>query len=144
LKASLTALAAILLTGLTSGSASAQAPYYGPPQAPDMCGPGFWAMNNNGAWYGPNYSVRPPYLPFNGMVSVPPGRGAAYGASPSPSMPYNGPAGPMAVPQGGLGIPGMPNYAGGPGPCGPVIFPSQRVIRSPRDFFMYGEERQCQ
>jgi hypothetical protein len=128
LKASLTALAAILMTGLTTASASAQVPYYGPPQAPDMCGPGFWAMNNCGAWYGPNYCVRPPYLPFNGMVAVPPGKAAA-------GMPYNGPAGLQPY---GQQAPPM-GYAG---VAGPVAFPSQRAIRSPRDFFMYGEERQ--
>jgi hypothetical protein len=134
LKASLTALAAMLLMGALTASASAQAPYCGPRQAPDMCGPGFWAMNNCGAWYGPNYSVYPPFLPFNGMVAIPPGKGAG-------AMPYNGPAGPMMSPAGIA--PGMPSY-GACGPSGPAVFPSQRVIRSPRDFFMYGEERQCQ
>jgi len=37
------------------------------PSAPDMCGPGFFYVNQCGMIYGPNYCVRPPFAPFNGF-----------------------------------------------------------------------------
>ncbi len=51
-------------------AASAQANPYFPcaPQAPDACGPGWYNVNCCGAVYGPNYWLRPPYPPFNGVL----------------------------------------------------------------------------
>jgi hypothetical protein len=34
--------------------------------APDMCGPGWWGVNQCGAPYGPNHCVYPPFPPYNG------------------------------------------------------------------------------
>ncbi len=64
----------VLLVGLcTAAPAKAQYCYVLPlPQAPDACNGGYYAQNVNGAWYGPNYYVYPPYPPFNGMVPGPP------------------------------------------------------------------------
>ena len=48
---------------------AAPTPYrnpYGPRVAPDMCGPGWWGVNQCGAPYGPNYCVYPPFPPYNG------------------------------------------------------------------------------
>ena len=35
--------------------------------APDACGPGYYAPNEYGLWFGPNYDVYPPCGPFNGV-----------------------------------------------------------------------------
>jgi hypothetical protein len=56
------------------GLASAQTPYLYPkppfqpypPHAPDACGPGFYNTNAQGAVYGPNYWLLPPWMPYNG------------------------------------------------------------------------------
>jgi hypothetical protein len=59
--------ALLVAAALTAG---AQAnPYYWPslPQAPDACGPGFYSTNPYGMVYGPNYYLRPPWEPFNGI-----------------------------------------------------------------------------
>jgi len=107
-------LAALL--GLTLGASLAQAQphcgcYYPPiPQAPDMCGPGFYSANCCGMIYGPGYCIQPPYGPFQGMV-------------PGPPPPRCGPGGP-----GGPGL---------GGPAGSPTFPTHPYARSPRDFFMY-------
>ena len=76
------------------------------PTAPDMCGPGFFYVNQCGMIYGPNYCVRPPFATFNGLV-------------PAPGC------GNMGAPMGGRNsqFPGM-------------SFPSHPFARSPRDFFM--------
>ncbi len=37
------------------------------PQAPDMCGPGYYNANRCGQVYGPNYCVYPPFPPYSGM-----------------------------------------------------------------------------
>lgn len=34
--------------------------------APDMCGPGWWGVNQCGAPFGPNHCVYPPFPPYNG------------------------------------------------------------------------------
>ncbi|HEY7156233.1 MAG TPA: hypothetical protein VH575_19865 [Gemmataceae bacterium] len=98
--------------GLAMGGQPYCGCYYPPiPQAPDMCGPGFYWANNCGMVYGPAYCPRPCYPPFQGMVPGPPPRG--------------GPGGP-----GGFG-------AGPGGPAGSPTFPTHPYARSPRDFFMY-------
>jgi hypothetical protein len=117
-------LGAFLSFALTAGLAQAQPNcgcYYPPiPQAPDMCGPGYYWTSTCGLTYGPSYCLRPPYGPFQGMV-------------PGPPPPRFGPGGP-AGPGGACG-PGGP---GGPGgPVGSPTFPTHPYARSPRDFFMY-------
>jgi hypothetical protein len=82
MKALLTALASLVITGCFSMSAHAfwccrpVYPCYYPPcnygcpyprTAPDMCGPGFYSVNQCGAPYGPNYCVYPPFPPVGGM-----------------------------------------------------------------------------
>jgi hypothetical protein len=71
MKATVSCLGAVLLAGLSAPLALAQ-PYYqhiGPPRppAPDACGPGFVAPNECGCPFGPNYCLRPPWEPFNGL-----------------------------------------------------------------------------
>jgi hypothetical protein len=105
---------AILCLALGASLAQAQVYggcYYPPiPQAPDMCGPGYFWTSTCGLTYGPSHCVRPPYPPFQGMV-------------PGPPPPRCGPGGPGA---------------GGPyGPGGSPTFPTHPYARSPRDFFMY-------
>jgi hypothetical protein len=96
------ALAALL----TLASLSNAQCYYPIPQAPDMCGPGYYAANCCGQVYGPGYCVYPPYPPFQGMV-------------PGPRGPGGGPGGP-----------------GGPGALGQPSFATHPFARSPRDYFM--------
>jgi hypothetical protein len=109
------------------GLAAAGQPYCGPtcgcyyppiPQAPDMCGPGFYWVNNCGLVHGPAYCPRPCYPPFQGMVPGPP------------------PPRPGAAP-GAPGAPGVAGPAGPYGPAGSPTFPTHPYARSPRDFFMY-------
>ncbi len=52
------------------------------PQAPDACGPGFYATNCCGCLYGPNYCLRPPFPPFNGMLPPPNNNGPAFPTHP--------------------------------------------------------------
>jgi hypothetical protein len=107
MKATVLGLAAVLLAGVVVATANANPPNVpGNPQAPDACGPGHFAPNCCGQWYGPNYCLRPCYPPFNGLLPRP-GNGNGNGNG-------NGAA-------GGPGIPAFPMH-----PC----------ARSPRDFFM--------
>jgi hypothetical protein len=62
-------LGTLLILLLSASLARAQ--YYPIPQAPDMCGPGFYAPNCCGHIYGPGYCVQPPFPPFQGMVYGP-------------------------------------------------------------------------
>lgn len=91
--------------------------------APSLCNtPGFytWCPNGTcyGAWSGPHYYLRPPGLPFNGMLPGPGGQAISAGR-PQPASFNRGPmAGPgpmMGAPGPGMGGPGM----GGPGMGGP-------------------------
>jgi hypothetical protein len=41
------------------------------PPAPDACGPGSYCTGICGMTYGPNYYLRPPFPPFNGMLPPP-------------------------------------------------------------------------
>jgi hypothetical protein len=94
MRATIISLGAVLALALTAPSARAQYCCYPCiPQAPDACWPGFYAPNCCGLMYGPNYCLRPPFPPFQGMVpGPPPGR--------------NGPGGPGG--QGG--IPTFPTH----------------------------------
>jgi hypothetical protein len=62
--------------------------YYPIPQAPDMCGPGYYSANCYGQVYGPGYCVRPPFPPFQGMVFGPQNRGGPGG----PGGPFGQPS----------------------------------------------------
>jgi hypothetical protein len=128
MKATIPALGALLLAGLVCPLAQAQ--YYYPPQvfggarppAPDACGPGFYDLNWCGCPYGPNYCLRPPWEPFNGLRPCLPGQGGAPGAGGLP------PVG---------SFPMLPGRQGGPPPI--ASFPTHPFARSPRDFFMWTE-----
>jgi hypothetical protein len=118
MKATAPLLGALLLAGLACPSAHAQFDGYPPspfgyprPPAPDACGPGYIALNCCGCPYGPNYCLRPPWEPFNGLR---PGLGGPAGL-PSPA----------SLPQLGMG--GQPS------------FPTHPFARSPRDYFMWTE-----
>lgn len=100
-------LGALLALGLLASDAFAQyyvTPVYGHPipQAPDARWGGFYTVFPNGVCLGPNYALRPPWEPFNGI-------------------------GPPVI---------GPGQAGGGRPPGLLYHP---YVRSPRDFFMWGE-----
>ena len=117
MKATLPWLGAALVAVLAAPAAHAQ--YFGrpcAPQAPDAYGPGFYAPNMYGQWYGPNYSLYPGFAPYNGERPPVSGAGGAGG--------FGG--------AGGAG--GFGGAGGAPG------FPTHPYARSPRDFFMVGVE----
>src|SRR5262249_4989278 len=68
-KATISGLGALLLAAVVSSLAHAQGwyPSCPLPQAPDACGPGDYCTNPYGQAYGPNYWVRPPFEPVNGL-----------------------------------------------------------------------------
>ena len=110
MKISLVGAASLVCLGASAALVSAQPPSFGyPRQAPDACGPGFYCANPCGTVYGPNYCLRPPFPPFNGMLP--------------PGFP------------GGCG--GGPNMGpGAAGPTGIAAFPTHPYARGPRDYFM--------
>lgn len=75
MKATVSCLGALIVALACSGAARADHPYFfgcgNRLQAPDACGPGFVCYNYCGAPYGPNYCLRPPWPPFNGMLNPP-------------------------------------------------------------------------
>jgi len=75
MKPTLRWLGAILCVSLSASLASAQyvapALHYPLQPAPDACGPGFYCTNAYGGVYGPNYCVRPPSPPVNGVPPPP-------------------------------------------------------------------------
>jgi len=110
-KATVICCGVLLCVFFAASSAKAQCIVIPAAPAPDMCGPGYYAQNCCGAWYGPNYCVYPPFPPFNGMIWAP---------KPAPGMPGYG---------------GMQGYGGTPG------FPTHPYARGPRDFFMIDQKR---
>jgi hypothetical protein len=106
MRAILTSLVLLLAVALSGAPLSAQCCYIPPPPAPDMLGPGYYWTSPYGITYGPNYVVRPPFPPFQGMILAPP----------KPPCPPGSPM--MGMPGGSLG------------------FPSHLYARSPRDYFM--------
>jgi hypothetical protein len=75
MKATVTGLGALLLFAVSASLSQAANPYYpcrpyGTP-APDACGPGSYCQGPCGMTYGPNYNLRPPFPPFNGMLPAP-------------------------------------------------------------------------
>ncbi len=164
MKATVSCAGALLLISALPLPARSQCygPYYSPalgtqiPCAPNACGPGFYTICPNGTAYGPNYCVRPPGAPFNGMLPGPKGQEIMA------SWPGGGPlahAGhPPGAPPGVQGMPGVgynpnlpapgyhPNMPGvgfqPPHPAGqhaPAVYRYHPYVRSPRDFFMWGD-----
>ncbi len=61
-------IGALLIALATLPTARADFPFYPcAPQAPDACNCGYFCTNNCGLVYGPNYCLRPPWPPFNGL-----------------------------------------------------------------------------
>jgi len=125
-KATFPVLVISVLLALLGATPTPAQPHLPIPPAPDMCGPGYFAPNNYGLFYGPNYYVYPPFQPFQGMVWAPK----------RPVGPHQGPIG-----AGGAGGPGGPGGAGNGAPAmnspyGPAGFAVHPFNRSPRDFFM--------
>jgi hypothetical protein len=110
------------------------------PQNPDACGPGFYVVNGCGAWYGPNYWIKPPYPPFNGILPGPQGQCIQAAQQSVPPWVYAPGGVPIPRPPGTPGAPNMqfPN----PGQPMTGVYPTHTYIRSPRDFFMWSEDMQ--
>lgn len=73
MKATITGLGALLVVATAASLTQAANPPccpYGTP-APDACGPGAYCTGPCGMQYGPNYNLRPPFPPFNGMLPAP-------------------------------------------------------------------------
>jgi hypothetical protein len=120
MKAMFVSFGAIVAAVLAASTADAQNFGRCVPQAPDCCGPGYYAPNWFGVNYGPNYNLYPGYSPYNGPVGF-------------PSFNARGGA------QGGFG-PGGAGGSGGSGAAPPLSFPTHPYARSPRDFFMVDDE----
>ena len=99
------------------------------PQNPDACGPGFYVVNGCGAWYGPNYWIKPLYPPFNGILPGPQGKYLQAAQAGVPPWVYAAP--PNAQMQ-------MPQ----PAPPTTGTYPTHPYVRSPRDFFMWSDDMQ--
>jgi hypothetical protein len=118
------------------------------PQNPDACGPGYYVMNGCGAWYGPNYWIRPPYAPFNGILPGPKGQciqAAQAGVPPWVYAPNGVPNFPSApnIANPNMAYPNMPNpnmQTPKPGQPTVGIYPTHPYVRSPRDFFMWSDD----
>lgn len=125
------------LAGMLLAASTASAQYVSPVTrqplgyAPDACGPGFYITCPNGQVIGPNYYLRPPFPPFNGVTprivpiqtQGPQGPSWQFQAYPQPQMPQ-------------LNQPGMPR--------GTDYFPYHPYVRSPRDFWMFRENMEEQ
>jgi hypothetical protein len=116
MKATVAALGALLWLVGSASLASAQV-YCPPvtlrPPAPDACGPGFYSACPAGDPYGPNYYLRPPWPPVQGVPPFYPPGTSPVGAPRAPQAPYPG--------------------------CAPTSYYSHPWARSPRDFFMWTE-----
>ena len=119
----------LLATALTASLASAQT-YCSPvfkyplPAAPDACGPGFYTVCPDGTVFGPNWCLRPPCGPFNGILPGP--HVGQKMMSDQLGVPYMPPRAPYNLPT--FGQPPQAN-----------AFPYHPYVRSPRDFFMWRE-----
>jgi hypothetical protein len=90
MKATVLWLGALLLAAASASGARANPWFCGSPQAPDACGPGYYCTNYCGAVYGPNYCLRPPWEPFNGLlpsVQVGGGQVCGFPTHPNPRSP---------------------------------------------------------
>ncbi|MFQ3591790.1 MAG: hypothetical protein SNJ82_01205 [Gemmataceae bacterium] len=117
---------AALMISLAGGirSAQAQCCYIPAPRAPDLLNqPGYYLYNCQGYLYGPYFVVRPPHLPFQGMLPGP-------ACFPAPSADFSKPSiyggayayQQIAGPQHPGGVPGLWMHP---------------AVRSPRDFFLF-------
>lgn len=138
---------ALLCLGLWSGlSENASAQYYpNVPQAPDACGPGYYSTNHLGAFYGPNHCVRPCFPPWNGAVLASQvkfrkkdgkfcsGREIRSQVQEAVQRQQiqmqHAQMHQMQIQRQMMGLPPLP----------PPTFPSHPFARSPRDFFMIGD-----
>lgn len=129
--------AAVLLVSFSACPVFAQVIYCSPALhrplgiAPDACGPGFFLTSPQGVTFGPNYYLRPPWPPENGV------RPDFYRLGGAQQMYRGAPHQPIGP--GGLppiqSLPHLPGKQGNP----MVTFPNHPFARSPRDFFMWGE-----
>ena len=71
MKAMFVSFGAVLIAALGASTANAQNFGRCVPQAPDCCGPSYYAPNWFGAYYGPNYNLYPGYGPYSGPVDYP-------------------------------------------------------------------------
>jgi hypothetical protein len=110
-----------------------------------MCNPGYYAYNAQGNLYGPYHNVYPPFDPWQGMLLGPQFKWAQnpvtrqYVPQPVPGPAANIPA-QVYAPYGMA--PGYMAYQQ-PGPGHPGGYPglwNNPFVRSPRDFFMYGDD----
>jgi hypothetical protein len=87
MKATVSCLGALALVLALGGTARADHPYFfgcgNRLQAPDALGPGYMCYNYCGCPYGPNYCLRPPWPPFQGMILPPNPNGPQF-----PTHPY--------------------------------------------------------
>jgi hypothetical protein len=140
-------LASLLVAvGVAAGLAEAQCYYLPVPQAPDMCNPGYYRYNCQGNLYGPYHNVYPQFGPWQGMVpgpSVPWIREQMYRQAGYNPPPQPQPPGPDIARQAYAPYGMQPGYAAMQGPGHPGGYPglwTNPFVRSPRDFFMYGDD----
>jgi len=115
--------ALFLLAAGGVSSAQAQCCYIPAPRAPDMLNqPGYYLYNCQGYLYGPYYVVRPPHLPFQGMLPGP-------AIFPPPSADFSKPS----IYGGAYALQQMAGQAHPGGVPGLWMHPA---VRSPRDFFL--------
>lgn len=149
MRATFACFAAALVAAVSAAPAFAQVVWCAPALhrplgvAPDACGPGFTLTDVQGTTFGPNYYLRPPFPPEQGI-----GPGAYLYCYMTPYGPVyqRGLPPPQALPQ--LPPQALP-HAGPQAPlhAGPLArffrptaaFPTHPYARSPRDFFMWGE-----
>jgi hypothetical protein len=61
-------LGALAAIGVAASGALADYPWYPSCRtAPDTCNPGYYYFNQSGGQYGPNYYLRPPFPPVQGI-----------------------------------------------------------------------------
>jgi len=131
-----TSLASLAAVAFLAGSASAQCWTYPIPQAPDMRGPGYYMWNCQGQLYGPYHNVTPWFGPHQGFI---PGPQAAQGqASAMQSYQKHGMMpGYVALQRQQQQYQQQQQQQNPGGYPGMWFHPN---VRSPRDFFMYGED----
>ncbi len=129
-------LASLATVVCLAGLANAQCcPTWPIPRAPDMCGPGYYYWNCQGYLYGPYHNVYPCFPPHNGFIPGPSGGGGAQANQ-------HFMAAMQAYQKRGM----MPGYSaiqqqmGQQQPGGYPGFWTHPAVRSPRDFFMYGDD----
>ncbi len=150
MRATATGLATAAVLALAGSMAHAD-PFFGCPQPCVPCNPIHYTLGGCGCWYGPNYCFQGPCLPgqpFGGVLplpkeyekGLPPGYAGGPGRYP-PGMPgMPGMPGQRGMPPGVQPLSGMPGYAPPPPVAGPAVFSTHPFARSPRDYFMIGQQ----